>query len=223
MASALSTELRIISPGTGKTTALVESIRQVVDMQQGSRVLVCAPSNTATDLIATRLIDRYSPRELVRLNAPSRSYEAPPVPLRRYSPADGKTFKAPSGDELKKFRIVVCTCYYASIPRALGVKDHFTHIFVDEAGHASEPEIMVPILQNAATFTNVIVSGDVSPLSYLRTANLTVSLCNRCQPMQLGPVTQSKACIALDMDVSFLERVVKLPVYELKPGDTGFA
>lgn len=60
-----------------------------------------------------------------------------------------------------KFRIVVSSCYYASVPRALGIEKHFTHIFVDEAGHASEPEIMISILQNVSRETNVILSGDV--------------------------------------------------------------
>ncbi|KAF8598183.1 P-loop containing nucleoside triphosphate hydrolase protein [Ceratobasidium sp. AG-I] len=185
-------------PGTGKTTVLVESIRQVVDTQPNSRVLVCAPSNTATDLIATRLLDRYTPRQLVRLNAPARAYSGLPAALRNYSPAEGKTFNAPPADKLKEFRIVVTTCYYSSIPPALGVNEHFTHIFVDEAGHAAEPEIMIPILQNASRSTNIIISGD---------------------PMQLGPIVQSKTCIHFNMDVSFLERLAELSLYQIPAGE----
>ncbi|MBK8473233.1 MAG: Flp pilus assembly complex ATPase component TadA [Sphingobacteriales bacterium] len=37
-------------PGTGKTTTLVAAIRQAVERDK--QVLVCAPSNTATDLLA---------------------------------------------------------------------------------------------------------------------------------------------------------------------------
>jgi helicase MOV-10 len=125
-------------------------------------VLVCAPSNTATDLIATRLSKIHSPSELLRLNAPSRGFDSLPPDLRKYSPVDGRMFKAPPKEELKRFKIIASTCFYASIPRALGVQDHFTHIFVDEAGHATEPEIMVAVLQNASPRTNVIVCGDVS-------------------------------------------------------------
>lgn len=40
-------------PGTGKTTTLVEACKQV--LQNESQVLACAPSNTATDLLAQRL------------------------------------------------------------------------------------------------------------------------------------------------------------------------
>ena len=42
-------------PGTGKTTAVVELIRHAV--QQGQRVLACAPSNLAVDNMVERLLD----------------------------------------------------------------------------------------------------------------------------------------------------------------------
>ena len=41
-------------PGTGKTTTLTEGIRQLV--AEGEKVLVCAPSNTATDHLSRSLI-----------------------------------------------------------------------------------------------------------------------------------------------------------------------
>lgn len=42
-------------PGTGKTTTLVQAIRQLCETE--STVLVCAPSNTAVDLLTERLSD----------------------------------------------------------------------------------------------------------------------------------------------------------------------
>lgn len=60
-------------PGTGKTTAVVELIRQAV--QRGERVLACAPSNLAVDNIFERLLGA---RELaignpvVRIGHPAR-------------------------------------------------------------------------------------------------------------------------------------------------------
>ncbi|KAG8730766.1 hypothetical protein FRC10_002366 [Ceratobasidium sp. 414] len=185
-------------PGTGKTTALVEAIHQIVLSSHKHRVLVCAPSNTATDLIATRLVKMHNPNELLRMNAPARVYDSLPPELRKYSLAEDKKFKSPPKHELEKFRIVISTCYYASIPRALGVQNHFTHIFVDEAGHATEPEVMVAVLQNAGPETNVIMCGD---------------------PMQLGPIVHSKECAKLGMDVSFLDRLMKRPVYKVENQD----
>jgi len=43
-------------PGTGKTTTLVQAIRALVQRDKGP-VLVCAPSNTAVDLLSERLSD----------------------------------------------------------------------------------------------------------------------------------------------------------------------
>ncbi|NWS29560.1 SMBP2 protein, partial [Polioptila caerulea] len=63
-------ELAIIHgpPGTGKTTTLVEIILQAV--QQGLKVLCCAPSNVAVDNVAERLAGRGA--RLLRLGHPAR-------------------------------------------------------------------------------------------------------------------------------------------------------
>ncbi|MCH5377071.1 MAG: IGHMBP2 family helicase [Planctomycetes bacterium] len=55
-------------PGTGKTTAVVELIRQAV--RRGERVLACAPSNLAVDNIFQRLIAWRE--KAVRLGHPAR-------------------------------------------------------------------------------------------------------------------------------------------------------
>ncbi|MDE0736474.1 MAG: AAA domain-containing protein [Pirellulaceae bacterium] len=71
---ALSTDdLAIIHgpPGTGKTTTVVEFIVQAVE--QGNRVLACAPSNTAVDNLLERLVNRG--RKVVRVGHPARVSE----------------------------------------------------------------------------------------------------------------------------------------------------
>lgn len=55
-------------PGTGKTTTLVELIRQAV--RRGDRVLVCAPSNLAVDNLLERLLAHGE--TAVRLGHPAR-------------------------------------------------------------------------------------------------------------------------------------------------------
>lgn len=58
-------------PGTGKTTTVVEVIRQLV--ARGERVLACAPSNTAVDNLLERLLATGEPA--VRLGHPARVSE----------------------------------------------------------------------------------------------------------------------------------------------------
>ena len=55
-------------PGTGKTTTVVELICQAID--QGHKVLACAPSNTAVDNLLERLV--AARRKVVRVGHPAR-------------------------------------------------------------------------------------------------------------------------------------------------------
>jgi ATP-dependent RNA/DNA helicase IGHMBP2 len=59
-------------PGTGKTTVLVEIIRQMA--RRGERVLASAPSNVAVDNILEKLVDRDF--RVVRLGHPARTLES---------------------------------------------------------------------------------------------------------------------------------------------------
>ena len=58
-------------PGTGKTTTVVEVIRQLI--ARGERVLACAPSNTGVDNLLERLLATGEPA--VRLGHPARVSE----------------------------------------------------------------------------------------------------------------------------------------------------
>jgi DNA polymerase III delta prime subunit len=59
-------------PGTGKTTTVIELIRQLV--QRGNQVLACAPSNTAVDNLLERSVE--AGLHAVRLGHPARVAES---------------------------------------------------------------------------------------------------------------------------------------------------
>ncbi|KAG8972234.1 hypothetical protein FRB90_010274, partial [Tulasnella sp. 427] len=181
-------------PGTGKTVTVVEAIRRILARSPEARILACAPSNNAADIIADRLRDTLSHTELFRLNAPSRVKDLPRN-LESYSSRyDDGSFRVPEPGKLMEYRVVVCTCASGSLPHGVGVPNgHFTHIFVDEAGQASEPEVMIPIQLNGNTETTVILAGD---------------------PKQLGPVIRSPVARRLGLDVSYLDRLMAAEMYK---------
>ncbi|MFN5181744.1 MAG: AAA domain-containing protein, partial [Bacteroidota bacterium] len=59
-------------PGTGKTTTLIHAIR--LTLQKEKQVLVCAPTNTAVDLLTERLTDQGV--KVLRIGHPARISEA---------------------------------------------------------------------------------------------------------------------------------------------------
>lgn len=132
-------------PGTGKTTTLVEIMLQVMAHNFDARVLVCTQSNSAANLIASKLVDsgRLRREELVRVvGAQTLKGNVLYASLLPYcasflASVDGKqgVKMGLTKEELVGFRIVVVTC--GLVPEFLvrGVaSSHFTHLIVDEAG-----------------------------------------------------------------------------------------
>ncbi|GAA5972920.1 hypothetical protein JCM11641_004004 [Rhodosporidiobolus odoratus] len=177
-------------PGTGKTVTLIETCKQLLRYQLGSRLLLTAPSNTAADLFCERLGGDYTfgclkPHELPRLNAPPREPADVKPRVLEYSCQTGGEFICPPLDEIEKYRVVVATCASTSLLAGLGMsKGHFSHICIDEAGQATEPL--------ASESTGVILAGD---------------------PKQLGPVIRSSVAGKLGLEKSFLERLMDHPDY----------
>jgi helicase MOV-10 len=172
----------------------VESINQLLKLppttSEPIRILAVAPSNAAADLIVERLAN-LSKLELFRLNAVSRSLNGVPEVVRERSSVapNNQGFLLKSEQELLKFRVIVSTCMSGSCISAVGVKARsFSHVFVDEAGHATEPEVLATL---GGLLTpekcRLILSGD---------------------PMQLGPIIRSKLACKYGLDNSLLERLV---------------
>lgn len=204
-------------PGTGKTLTVVEAIFQTLAAHPHSRVLACAPSNVAADIVARRLAaaasampqhpaslrlmnastvtaarDGSSTKEgLARLNSPQRLPASVPVDVQGLCLQDMHgTFFVPGAADVQEYAAVVTTCQGAGLLRTAGVPHgHFTHIFIDEASQAMEPETLVA-LDLADKWTSVILAGD---------------------HRQLGVTVRCVAAVPLAL--SLLERLITLPAY----------
>ncbi|XP_073777366.1 RNA helicase Mov10l1 isoform X1 [Danio rerio] len=183
-------------PGTGKTITLIEAILQVHHRISCSRVLVCTPSNSAADLICMRLHHSgfLHSASLARVNATCRPEESMSEELRQYARA---------GEDIRHasfHRIVVSTCSSAGMFYQIGLRvGHFTHVFVDEAGQATEPETLIPLSLLSETSGQIVLAGD---------------------PKQLGPVVKSRLASVFGLGVSLLERLMGNSLYTC--GERGF-
>ena len=190
-------------PGTGKTVTIVEAIKQILLCNPTACVLACAPSNAAADVIARRLLGLFTNQELFRFYAPSREKKAVPHDLLPYTfmNADG-LFSHPPLNTVKSYRVIVCTCLSAAFTYGIGVeRGHFSHVFIDEAAQATEPEAMVVVKNTAIATTKLILSGD---------------------PKQLRPIIRSVIASELGLNVSYLERLMEREAYQgSTDGSTG--
>lgn len=192
-------------PGTGKTVTIVEAIKQVYKMQPLSRVLACAPSNSAADLIAVRLLEHISKNHLLRMHAKSRQSMTIPDKLLEISNLRNHEVFYPSEEVLEGYRVIVCTMVTAARIVSAALKTgHITHVFLDECGHSMEPEAMVPLAGVLAKDGQVVLAGD---------------------PYQLGPVIRNTQCFSSEklftnngLDKSYLERMMEMDMYQAKNG-----
>ena len=110
------------------------------------RILVCVPSNQAADLIAERLVRSgiYVPGDFVRLNGFLRSGHQVPDLIMDFC-SDGENLNA-----VLRHRVVISTISTAGQFFQLRLTpDHFTHVFIDEASYATEPEALVSCVLSA--------------------------------------------------------------------------
>ncbi|KAF2285412.1 hypothetical protein GH714_003619 [Hevea brasiliensis] len=184
-------------PGTGKTITIVEAILQLYKNRKDARILVCAPSNSAADHLLEKLLCKNAvnirDNEIFRLNATSRSFEDVKPDHIRFCFFDDRLFKCPPLSALTRYRIIISTYMSACLLYTEGIeRGHFSHIFLDEAGQASEPETMIPISTLCHRDTVVVLAGD---------------------PMQLGPVIYSRDAEAYGLGKSYLERLFECESY----------
>ncbi|TNN76493.1 putative helicase mov-10-B.1 [Liparis tanakae] len=178
-------------PGTGKTITLVEAMHQVSKADPSARILACAPSNSACDLLCERLMVHAEASRIYRVYASSRDPRSIPKNMLKYcnwNQAKG-VFESPLRETLRKYLIVVTTLVTAGKLVTTGIPvGFFTHVFVDEGGHAVESECVIPIAGLlSAQNGQLVLAGD---------------------PKQLGPILRSPFSLQYGLGLSLLERLM---------------
>ncbi|OIW25659.1 P-loop containing nucleoside triphosphate hydrolase protein, partial [Coniochaeta ligniaria NRRL 30616] len=225
-------------PGTGKTKTLIETALQLLkNVEQVSHILICAPSEPATDTLADRLRLHLAPHEMLRLNRPQRAFSEVIDELLPYCYVSESMFALPPFAELMKYKVVVTSCRDASLlmysrmtnsdlyaveyglselihpsshKTPSEVKLHWTALLLDEAAQALEPEALLPM--------HVVSPPQRAPK--LAFTPLVVMAGDECQ---LGPRTSSPKT---PLKQSLFARLFSRPVYADHPlarGKTGQA
>ncbi|XP_072223489.1 putative helicase mov-10-B.2 [Leuresthes tenuis] len=176
-------------PGTGKTVTLVEAIKQIEKADPMCHILACAPSNSAADLLCSKIMEHVDHHKVYRMYASSRDPKFVPNNLTACSNLVGECYVYPPKEKLMEYKIMVTTLLTAgrfvsgAIPAG-----HFTHVFVDEAGHAVETECLVPLAGLLDIESGqLVLAGD---------------------PKQLGPILRSPFALKYGMGISLLERLM---------------
>lgn len=66
----------------GKTVTMVEAIKQIEKKEVGCHILACAPSNSATDLLCTKILEHVDKHSVFRMYASSRDPKMVPQVLK---------------------------------------------------------------------------------------------------------------------------------------------
>ncbi|KAH7729263.1 helicase mov-10-B.2-like protein, partial [Aphelenchoides avenae] len=185
-------------PGTGKTTTVVEAVRLLLRASPTNRILLCAPSNVAADLLAVELlrhhaIDWFRMRRLYSIYRPlSEMHPFLKDVVTVVDGSSGKSFGFEAREMLLQYRVLVCTLAASTYLVDGGLDGSFSHIIIDEAGQATEVDCLIPIAGLANERTRVVLAGD---------------------PKQLGPVIKEDFLKGTFYGNSMLARLMERSCY----------
>ncbi|PFX31900.1 putative helicase with zinc finger domain, partial [Stylophora pistillata] len=176
----LSSPLMVFGPfGTGKTFTLNQAVRELVT-REGNRVLLCTHTNRAAD-IHVKLSHKYlTEQNGLKATRPLRIYQtkrrlnADLEIAKRYGLIRNGAYVLPTREDMILHRVVITTLAVSRHLLELRINNgFFTHILIDEAYQAPEPEALTP-LALAGPNTKVVFTGDHMQMG----ANLEEQLCN---------------------------------------------
>ncbi|PPQ90281.1 hypothetical protein CVT25_013106 [Psilocybe cyanescens] len=216
-------------PGTGKTRTVVETVLQIFHRQPEACILLCAPSDPATDTLVLRLQRHLLQHEMFRLNNPNRTFAEVPDIIKPYCYVEDDKFALPPWKKLMQYRVVVCCCLDAGtlagaqctnvklmeleedVTSSLHpyrkhkyvVQPHWTHLLIDEAAQGSEPELLIPI--------SVVLPKPYDTEAAGKVFMPQLGLCGDIN--QLGPIIASEEARSAEFEVSLLERLFERTLY----------
>lgn len=193
-----------------KTSTMTEAVYQLARLHKYNRnqgklkILLVAPSNDATDLLVGKLSAHFPPSEMLRVLAYTRNISDVPPYVQPY--CRGDLDQDNLMESLSSFQIVASTVNLAARFSNMGnglPRGYFDVVCIDEAGHATEPEV-IGVVASLMNFHGkkrgqMIMAGD---------------------PNQLGPVISSAVCQKFGMGMSYMERLVRTsPAYRNGNGE----
>jgi helicase MOV-10 len=227
-------ETKRIAMNCRKTTTMVEAVYQLANLHKYNnnkikietnkkrqvnnnkklKILLIAPSTDATDILVEKLSPYFPPSEMIRVLAYTRSI---------YQVSEGARPYCEEGLESKLLisKIMNCQITVATVNMAARLwctggnnkksnggdcipRGYFDVLCVDEAGHATEPEVIAV----AATLMNFHEDNNNDNPGQIILAG---------DPQQLGPIITSNLCKKCKMDQSYMERLIKTcPPYMLE-------
>lgn len=184
---------------------IVETVCQLWKLKPKSKILISTASNSACNEIGSRLLKYLPSTDILRLFAASQERKMDLIDdeLLEASNLDSGDHFYPCLEELYQFRVILCTlCVAGRLGLASINPTHFTHVFIDECGSATETEALIPIVGiitgKNRMLGNIVLAGD---------------------PRQLGPILASKKASDMGLGISLLERLMDHHIYQ-KDEDT---
>jgi hypothetical protein len=225
--------------GTGKTKTMLAAVHAILRLPPENppsqyRILVCAPSHTAADVITKRLGQSFNAQQLFRLFDSERPVETVPPEVLKYCRQSTEdhtgTFTLPPVKELLQFQIIVCTCSDAHILYRIGMTNQqlreqrqcfqrYLERFCRDTNLSctlqgvEDPHFTHLFIDEAAQSSEVetlipfsVVVDQVAP------GPRKVEIALVGDPRQLSPEVYSAQAAKAGLEKSFMERLLQRPV-----------